>query len=256
MARLAEGGVGDVQQLRAEELLSGARRLRRAVRAERRYPTRVALAVTGVLFAAAGLVYRAFPPVTAVLVPNSGGGYRLPREDPLANLGGQPPDRAAAIFWLVAVPVAWLACGWAFRRRRTGGLGSPAWQTVILGLVPFGVLVVGELMVAPRVGAVHRLLDDPDRNVLPALAVAAGLALVAMRERDPGLGLVAAIVTVGPAWLAIQQWGERALTARPFLLAENAMTQWGVALVVLAGVLWAVDRLPMIPDRRSAGARR
>jgi len=249
--RSSHGGVADAEQLRAEDLLSVARRLRREVRTERRYPTRVALAVTGVLFAVAGVVYRAFPPVTAVLVPNSGGGYRIPREDPLANLGGQPPDRAAAIFWLVGVPLAWLACGWAFRRRRTGGLGSTPRSTVALGLAPFAVLVAGELLVAPHVDAVHRLLDDPDRNVLPALAVAAGLALVGLRERDLGLGLVAAIVTIGPAWLAIQVWGDRTPTVRPFLLAENGLTPWGGALVGLAGVLWALDRLLAAEDRRA-----
>lgn len=197
----------------------------------------------GGLWTLAGVVYRAFPPVAPQLVPGSGGGYRVPRDHAWANLGGQPPHVAAAWFWALGVPLAWALCGWLFNRRRQRGLGSPGGVIAGIGMLPFAVLAIAELVVAPHVASVHRMLDDPAGTVKPAVAVAVGLVLVAAWERHLWLGLAGGLFLVVPNWAS----GQYALLATvpwapEVLNVELQLLWWGPAMMAGAVTGWAIQR--------------
>jgi hypothetical protein len=234
----------DPVRSQAREALAVAMDLRRAVREDRRRPALVALLVMGALFTLAGIVYRVFPAVPPQLVPGSGGGYRIPREDPWLNLGGQPPHVAATWFWVLGIPTAWVLCGWLFQRRRERGLGSPGGLIAGIGILPFAVLAVTELIVAPHVLAVHQWLDNPARQVMPATAVAVGLALIAAWERHVWLGVVAALFAAGPqlvagqwhSWLSVA-WGHEVINV------DEALLWWGLAMLTVVAAWWTVSRL-------------
>jgi hypothetical protein len=201
--------------------------------------------VIGALVALSGIVYRVFPPVGLQVVPNSGGGLRIPREDPWANLGGQPPHPAAAWFWVLGVPLAWALCGWLYHRRRARGLGSRPGVIVALGVLPFASLVVAELLVAPAWPLVHQYLDNEERHVLPATAVAVGLALVALWERDLGLGAAAYVLGMGPGWMA-DHWrrlDSMGTWTAGIINVESAMLWWGIVLMSAAAGWELVRRL-------------
>lgn len=233
----------DPDRSRAREALTAAQGLRRGVRAERRRPAIVALLVMGALFTLAGVVYRVFPGVQAQLVLGSGGGYQISRENPWLNVGGQPPHEAATWFWVLGIPAAWALCGWLFQLRHARGLGSSGARIAGLGIMPFAVLAVGELLVAPHVPVVHQWLDDPGHAVLPAAAVAVGLGLVAVRERLVWLGVVATLFAVGPNLVAGWQswyfvtWGNQVINV------DQALLWWGLAMLTLGAAGWALQRL-------------
>ncbi len=239
-----DGQHGPGQRLDPAQGLAYLDDLRRRVRADRAGPAPWALAAMAVAVLGAAVVYQEFPAVSAVIVPGSGGGYRVPREDGLANLGGSPPHVAAGVYWVVVTPLVWAFCGWVFRRRHALGLGRPWWHVTTLGLVPFAALVAGQFVLAPRLEVVHHLLADPDRRALPVAAIGLGLVLVGALQRVPALvacGALAAVlplVPIGPGGLVDLVEPGLHLGHVTWLVADL-----GIALLTVASVLGVVARL-------------
>lgn len=235
----------DPARSQARQALDVAQRLRSQVRTDRRHPAPLTLLVMGALWALAAVVYRISPGIPPELVPGSGGGYRTPREDAWANLGGEPPDVAAAWFWVLAVPTAWAVCGWLFHRRRERGLGSKGSMIAAIGVLPFVLWATTELTIAPQLAAVHDFIDGPVSLVKAATAVAVGLVLVAAWDRHLVMGLVAGPFLVLPHWLGSRPWMLATTPWAPEVLDPSLqLLWWGLAMMLVGVGWWALQHRP------------
>jgi len=170
--------------------------------------------------------------------------YRTPF---VAGLPGADSQTGAALFWLIAMPVAYSVCAlWYHRRAAQRGL-QPRWRDYVgLGLALFAFVVVVNLLpdrvlsVHPGVaaGSAPTTLGVGIRALFtPLVAVAAGLVVLAWVERSAVVaaaalvfgGLTVVVNTYGPG----QQpaWFTRYPATRPWLVAPAH------DLLLLSGVL-------------------
>jgi hypothetical protein len=161
----------------AEELLAGARTLRRRARTDR-HAYWLPLLFFGLATAAAAPLY-----VITIEVPDDGGALSLyaVRTDP--RIGS---------YWTVALLAGALLSVWWYRRRgnRVGieGRVGPA-------LVAAAVFLIGYAVLGMLPSAADFLWPLWVRDFAALLVVAVGLLALAWEERSPGLGIVAAVFT-------------------------------------------------------------
>jgi hypothetical protein len=167
----------------AHALLTGAQRAAAQARARSRaswFP----LVVFGLLILGA---------LPLFVYPGSADGFSSPSSRLDGVLGGwflPRSGRWVAVYWLVALPVGYLATATYFRRRarRTGVASRPG------PLVLTGVLLLAVLVVVSLQGYVGILPGNlVVRGLSPLLTVAVGLVVLAVADRSPALGGIALV---------------------------------------------------------------
>lgn len=150
------------------------------------------------------------------------------------------------LYWLVAVPVAYLAlAGWFTARARRTGL-QQRWGVYIgAGLGVFAVLVVSVLPATDPVPYALRALTTP------LLTVAASLAVLGWVERDRRLIVVAAVAAAVAVYVGVLKTHPfealpDAWPAEPLLSAalspQGALALLGAAMLVCGGAWSARSR--------------
>lgn len=116
---------------------------------------------------------------------------------PVSMFGGNP--EAEAIYWIIALPVAYGVIAWWYRRRASRrGVATRPGVFVISGLALLGFLFLvspGDPLVRGMVGAsVSTIVGEMElRGLEPVLTVAIGLLVLSRLERSWALGLFSTI---------------------------------------------------------------
>jgi len=179
-------------QAAAQETLDSVSRLVTRSRRDRRSADWLPIAICAVLVLASSLpaLNRGLPPVQ---LPE--GGYRIPSNHPLGNLAGWPPRPAQGLYWLITVPLAFIAiAAWYHRHALRTGIRHPWVRYVLVGVTPFAVLVVAHLLLAPHLPRLHYVLTQPNQYLNPVFAIGLGLAPLAVMERSQILAFTCAAV--------------------------------------------------------------
>lgn len=127
-----------------------------------------------------------------VYTPCSGGGHASWSAFFPAGLGTASP-RAIALYWLIALPLAYLLIAWWYRRRaqRLGASTAPiAYVATAIALVAFMVVTSAGALSALGLGRGTGLFTFGDlgvRGLVPLLTVSLGLFVLAYCERSRAL---------------------------------------------------------------------
>jgi hypothetical protein len=137
-----------------------------------------------------------------------GTGCLSPGPDHLSRLAGGEPA-ALGLYWLVAVPTAYLIlAGWFTARARRTGLQQRWGVYVAAGLVGFAVLVASVLPAADLVSYSWRAV------AWPLLTVAMSLAVLGRVERDRRLDVIALAAAAVAVYVGV-------FKTRPFVLSDG-----------------------------------
>jgi hypothetical protein len=107
--------------------------------------------------------------------------------------------RAIAIYWLIALPIAYLLIGWWYiSRRRRKGVSTSSLSYILVGIGLLALLVltserISELLHLPKWTHVFVVGDLVIRGLVPLLTIALGLFVLSYLERSRTLVLFSAV---------------------------------------------------------------
>lgn len=164
--------------------------------------------------------------------------------DHLSRLAGGEPA-ALGLYWLVAIPSAYLAlAGWFTARARRTGLQQRWGVYVSVGMAVFAILVASVLPAADPVPYAWRAL------AWPLLTVAVSLAVLGRVERDRRLAVIAAAAAAVAVYVGVFKTHPFVLPdtwpAEPLLSAalspQGALALLGAAMLACGGAWSAKAR--------------